>query len=313
MTQAAIPNGTVDLQALKGSAARHRKETIIRRLFLAAAVASVVVSAAIIFSLFGKAVDFLTQIDLSQLWSRGFFPRRGLFDMRTLLAGTIVVASIAMLVAAPLGLGAAIYLSEYANPRLRRVLKPVIEVLAGIPSVVLGFFALTWISPQIISRFVPNAGLFNLAAAGLAVGVLVMPLVASIAEDAMRAVPMSLREASYGLGARKRTTTLKVVFPAAVSGIVASLIVGLSRAIGETMVVAIVAGGTGGALLSWDPFQPGQTMTGAMASLAIGGDQVKGDVSAFQSLFFIGLLLFFLTLLLNVAGERFVRRVRQTY
>jgi phosphate transport system permease protein len=303
----------VDLQALRGSAARHRKETVIRRLFLAAAVASLVVSAAIIFSLFGKALDFLTQVDLSQLWSRGFFPRRGLFDMRTLLAGTIVVAAIAMLVAAPLGLGAAIYLSEYANPRLRRILKPIIEVLAGIPSVVLGFFALTWISPQIISRFVPNAGLFNLAAAGLAVGVLVMPLVASIAEDAMRAVPMSLREASYGLGARKRTTTLKVVFPAAVSGIVASLIVGLSRAIGETMVVAIVAGGTGGALLSWDPFQPGQTMTGAMASLAIGGDQVKGDVSAFQSLFFIGLLLFFLTLLLNVAGERFVRRVRQTY
>jgi phosphate transport system permease protein len=313
MTQAGIPNGMVDLQALRGSAARHRKETVIRRLFLAAAVASLVVSAAIIFSLFGKALDFLTQVDLSQLWSRGFFPRRGLFDMRTLLAGTIVVAAIAMLVAAPLGLGAAIYLSEYANPRLRRILKPIIEVLAGIPSVVLGFFALTWISPQIISRFVPNAGLFNLAAAGLAVGVLVMPLVASIAEDAMRAVPMSLREASYGLGARKRTTTLKVVFPAAVSGIVASLIVGLSRAIGETMVVAIVAGGTGGALLSWDPFQPGQTMTGAMASLAIGGDQVKGDVSAFQSLFFIGLLLFFLTLLLNVAGERFVRRVRQTY
>jgi phosphate transport system permease protein len=308
MAQAAI-----DLDALGGSRERHRKETIVRRIFLSAAVTSVVISVAIVGSLVGEAFTFLTNVDLGQLWQSGFFPRRGLFDLRTIIVGTLVIAGIAMLVATPLGLGAAMYLSEYANPRVRRLLKPIVELLAGIPSVVLGFFALTWVSPEIVQRLNPAAGIFNLMAAGLAVGILVMPMVASISEDAMRAVPQSLREASYGLGARKLTTTLRVVFPGAVSGIVASLIVGLSRAIGETMVVAMVAGGTGGALFTVNPYDNGQTMTGAMASLAIGGDQVKGDTSAFQSLFFIGLLLFLMTLVLNVISERFVRRVRERY
>jgi phosphate transport system permease protein len=308
MAQAAI-----GLDALGGSRERHRKETIVRRIFLSAAVTSVVISVAIVGSLVGEAFTFLTNVDLGQLWQSGFFPRRGLFDLRTIIVGTLVIAGIAMLVATPLGLGAAMYLSEYANPRVRRLLKPIVELLAGIPSVVLGFFALTWVSPEIVQRLNPAAGIFNLMAAGLAVGILVMPMVASISEDAMRAVPQSLREASYGLGARKLTTTLRVVFPGAVSGIVASLIVGLSRAIGETMVVAMVAGGTGGALFTVNPYDNGQTMTGAMASLAIGGDQVKGDTSAFQSLFFIGLLLFLMTLVLNVISERFVRRVRERY
>jgi phosphate transport system permease protein len=308
-----MAQAAVDLDALGGSGERHRKEAIVRRMFLSAAVVSVVISVAIVGSLVGEAFTFLTQVDMGQLWQSGFFPRRGLFDLRTIIAGTLVIAGIAMLVATPLGLGAAMYLSEYANPRIRRLLKPIVELLAGIPSVVLGFFALTWISPEIVQRLNPAAGIFNLMAAGLAVGILVMPMVASISEDAMRAVPHSLREASYGLGARKMTTTLRVVFPGAVSGIVASLIVGLSRAVGETMVVAMVAGGTGGALFTTDPYANGQTMTGAMASLAIGGDQVKGDTAAFQSLFFIGLLLFLMTLVLNVISERFVRRVRERY
>jgi phosphate transport system permease protein len=308
-----MAQAAVGLDALGGSRERHRKETIVRRIFLSAAVTSVVISVAIVGSLVGEAFTFLTNVDLGQLWQSGFFPRRGLFDLRTIIVGTLVIAGIAMLVATPLGLGAAMYLSEYANPRVRRLLKPIVELLAGIPSVVLGFFALTWVSPEIVQRLNPAAGIFNLMAAGLAVGILVMPMVASISEDAMRAVPQSLREASYGLGARKLTTTLRVVFPGAVSGIVASLIVGLSRAIGETMVVAMVAGGTGGALFTVNPYDNGQTMTGAMASLAIGGDQVKGDTSAFQSLFFIGLLLFLMTLVLNVISERFVRRVRERY
>ena len=307
----AMERELIDLDALGGSRERHRKERIVRRSFMGAAIVSVFISAAIIFSLLGEAFSFLSQIDLSQLWESGWFPRRGLFDVKTIVAGTAVIAAIAMLVATPLGLGAAMYLSEYANPRVRRVLKPIVELLAGIPSVVLGFFALTWISPEIIQKLNPNAGIFNLAAGGLAVGILVMPLVASIAEDAMRAVPLSLREASYGLGARKMTTTLRVVFPGAISGIVASLIVGFSRAIGETMVIAMVVGGQG--LFTIDPFESGQTMTGAMAQLAIGGDQVKGDTSAFQSLFFVGLLLFCMTLVLNVVSERFVRRVREKY
>jgi len=302
------------LLELQGSPARRRKERIVRGVFFALAAISVVVSATIVLALIQEAVQFVGAIGLGDLWQRGWFPRRGIFDVRTILVGTLVVTGIGMLVAAPLGLGAAIYLSEYARPRIRKLLKPILEIIAGIPSIVLGVFAFSWINPQIVDRFLcGDASFFNLGAAGVGVGVLVTPLVASIAEDAMRAVPMSLREGSYGLGARKRSTTIKIVFPAAISGIVAAVIVGMSRAIGETMVVAMAGGATGGSLFSADYCQPGQTMTGAMAALAIGGDQVKGDVSAFQSLYFVGLVLFLLTLGLNVLSGRIVRRVRQKY
>lgn len=282
-----------------------------RWLFKAAATTSILISALIVLSLVGKAVGFLQNVEPAELWSpTGWFPRRGAFDIRTIVAGTLLVAGIAMLVAAPLGLAAAIYLAEYARPRVRRWVKPVIEILAGIPSVVLGFFAITFLGPQIIQRINPSAGFFSMGAAGLAVGILVTPLVASIAEDAIRAVPRSLREAAYGMGARKVTTTLTIVVPAAVSGIVAALLVGVSRAIGETMIVAIAAGASGGSAFSLDPFQPGQTMTGAMTALAVGSDQVRGSDVTFPSLFFVGLLLFFITLLLNIAGARFVRKIR---
>jgi phosphate transport system permease protein len=304
---------TIDLEVLRGSSRRRRKESLIRALFLGAAIISILISAAIVFSLIGRALLFITSVDIGALWSTGWFPRRGLFDLKTIIAGTLIISGIAMIVATPLGLGAAVYLSEYATPRARRVLKPIVEVLAGIPSVVLGFFALVWISPEIVKRISSEASLFNMAAAGIGVGILVTPLVASISEDALRAVPMSLREASYGMGARKRTTTTHIVFPAAVSGIMASLIVGVSRAIGETMVVAIAAGGTGNSPFTLNPFDSGQTMTAAMTSLAIGSDQVKGAANTFESLYFVGLLLFAMTLVLNVASERFVRKVRQRY
>ncbi|MGH8927233.1 MAG: PstC family ABC transporter permease, partial [Acidimicrobiia bacterium] len=165
----------------------------------------------------------------------------------------------------------------------------------------------------ILQRILPGTQQSNLAAAGIGVGILIVPLVASISEDAMRAVPLSLREASYGLGAKRWHTSLRVVFPAALSGIVAALILGVSRAVGETMVVAIAAGATGGSLLTIDPRNGGQTMTGAMASLAIGSDQVAGASNAFQSLFFVGLLLFLLTFILNIISGRVVRRYRQRY
>jgi phosphate transport system permease protein len=187
----------------------------------------------------------------------------------------------------------------------------VLEILAGIPSVVLGFFALTVITPGVVKAMFGDANTFNLAAAGIAVGILSVPLVASVAEDAMRAVPNSLREASYGLGARKITTSLQVVFPAAVSGIVAAIILATSRAIGETMVVAVAAGTPQARTIN--PLDPGGTMTSAMVGLATGSDQVTGNSAAFQSLFFIGLLLFVITLVLNVAGDAFVRRARQRY
>jgi phosphate transport system permease protein len=298
---------------LTGNRARRRREALMRRLFLGSAAASILVSVAIVVSLLGEAYTFVANVDLVQLFGIGWFPRRGVYDLRTILAGTLLVTGIAMLVAGPLGLGAAIYLSEYANPRVRRLLKPTLEVLAGIPSVVLGFFALTWISPQVIQRIWEEAAGFNMGAAGLGVGILIIPLVASISEDALRAVPGSLREASYGLGASRMLTSLRVVVPAAVSGIVASLIVAVSRAIGETMVVAIAAGATGGSIFTLDPSKPGQTMTAAMAALAIGSDRVRGADYAFQSLFFVGLLLFIMTFTLNVISERFVRRVRQKY
>ena len=298
---------------LRGDPRRRRRETLIRQLFRGAAVLSVLISAAIVFTLLGRAVGFITGVDLSALWSQGWFPRRAAYDLLTIVGGTMVVGVIAMFVAAPLGLGAAIYLSEYARPKVRRILKPILELLAGIPSVVLGFFALTWISPEIIQRLNEGATLFNMAAAGVGVGILVTPLVASISEDSLRAVPAALREAAYGMGARKRTAVLKVVFPAAISGIVASLIIGISRAIGETMVVALAAGGTGGSARTFNPFDPGQTMTAAMTSLAIGSDQVKGAEFTFESLFFVGLMLFVMTLVLNVLSERFVRKVRESY
>jgi phosphate transport system permease protein len=285
-----------------------------RGLFFSAAFLAVVISVAIVASLAGGAMQFLSKVDFGTLWSRGWFPRRNLFDVKTIFVGTLMVSVIAMVVAAPLGLGAALYLSEYASRRSRRFLKPILETLASVPSVVMAFFALRFISPEVVQRlFGSDVPIFNIAAAGIAVGLLVTPLVASVAEDAMYAVPNSLREASVGLGARRRTTSIRVVMPAAVSGITAALILGLSRAIGETMIVAIVAGGTGGSLFSLDPLHGGQTMTAAITALATGSDQVRGSGPAYESLFFVGLLLFLLTLALNLGAERFVRRVRSQY
>ena len=297
---------------LRISAGRRRRESGVRAFFLAAAAVSILITGAIVFSLLGNALYFLINVDTTALFAEGWFPRRGMYGIATIVAGTFVISAVAMLVATPLGLGAGIYLSEYASPRVRRMLKPILEILASIPSVVLGFFALTWISPNIIQPLT-GAPLSNMASAGLAVGILITPLVASISEDAMHAVPDYLREAAYGLGARKRTTTLRVVVPAAVSGVVAALLLGVSRAIGETMIVAIAAGGTGGSLFEINPFEPGQTMTAAMTALAIGSDQVRGAELTFESLFFVGMLLFLMTLTLNLISDAFVRRVRRAY
>lgn len=298
---------------LRGSAGRRRRELIIRTLFFLAAGTAVLISALIVVTLAGEAVLFITRVDTSSLLGAAWQPRAGDYGMPPIIVGTFVIATIAMLVAAPLGLGAAIFLAEYASPRLRRTIKPILEVLAAIPSVVLGFFALTVISPTIIGPICPGpTPIFNMAGAGIAVGILITPLVASISEDAMYAVPSALREASYGLGARKRVTSLRIVFPAAVSGIVAALIVGFSRAIGETMIVALAAGGVGGAVFNLNPCLPGQTMTAAMTALAVGSDQAGGGI-AYASLFFVGLLLFVMTLALNLFSERFVRRIRSAY
>ena len=304
--------------SLTTSGRRKRRDTAARWIFRSAAVVTFIVTVLIIFTLVVDSWGFLVELSRAQglgaLNDIGWFPRRGLFDIATLVVGTLIVTGIAMLVAMPLGLGTAVYLAEYARPRVRRVLKPIIEVLAGIPSVVLGYFAISFINPNIIVTLFSSANkAFTLAAAGVAVGILTVPIIATVAEDALRAVPLSLREAAYGLGSQRLQATFRVVVPAAISGIVASLILGISRAIGETMVVAIAAGAVGGGLFRLNPLEPGQTMTAAMAALGFGSDQVAGDNLAFQSLYFVGLLLFIMTLLLNVVSNRLVARVREVY
>ena len=311
MTAASTPAPAAS--RLRGTANRRRNERAIRLVLLAAAVVSILVSIGIVLSLVFEAISFLSQIQLSQLFAAGWFPRRGQFSIPTVLAGTLIITGVAIAIAAPIGLASAIYLSEYASRRVRSTVKPILEILAGIPSVVLGFFALRFISPNVVQALFTDAKAFSLLAAGIGVGILTIPLVASISEDAMRAVPLSLREASYGLGSRRLGTSVKVVVPAAISGIVAAMILAVSRAVGETMVVALAAGATAGSLFTLNPLGPGQTLTGAIASLAAGSDQVTGNTAAFQSLFFLGLLLFLMTLGLNILGDAFVRRTRQTY
>ncbi len=290
-----------------------------RRMMLIAGLSSVFISVLILWNIFSEAWEFVSasEFEWSLLTDIGWFPRRNKFDLATLFVGTLWITGIAILVAAPVGLGVAIYLAEYANSKVRTYVKPMIETLASIPSVVLGFFAISFISPDILkpggSIFGIDFGIFSLLSAGIGVGILSVPIVASIAEDAMRAVPKELREASYGLGARKATTALRVVFPAALSGISAAIIVAVSRAIGETMVVFIAAGGSGGAIFEANPTEPGQTITAAMASLGAGTDSVAGSGIAFQSLYFLGALLFIMTLLLNVFSDAIVRRFRQVY
>ena len=301
---------TVDLT---GDKRRLRKEATVHWLLFGAAMFSVVVSALIVFSLVRETWTFVSQVEWASLWTDGWFPRRGQYDVKTLVVGSLIVTVFGMVLAVPVGLGAAIYLSEYAHERVRKILKPVLETIAAVPSVVIGFFVLSFLSPEIIQRLREGTPQQTMAAAGLGVGILLIPLIASVAEDAMRSVPNTLREASYGMGAKKVTTVTRIVFPAALSGVVASLILGISRALGETMVVFIAAGKSGGALFETDPFQGGLTMTAGMASIAAGTDQVVGEALTFQSLFFVGMLLFVVTFALNLVADRIVLKYRQRY
>jgi phosphate transport system permease protein len=223
---------------------------------------------------------------------------------------TAMTSLIAMLVAVPLGLAAAIYLSEYASPRARSILKPALEVLAGVPTVVYGYFALTFMTPILRAIFGQDTvQIYNTASAGIVMGIMILPMISSISEDALSAVPRSLREASYGLGATKFETALQVVVPAAFSGIAAAVILGVSRAIGETMIVAIAAGS--GPAFTFNPFQAAETMTGHIARIS-GGD-LSYDSIDYDSLFAIALTLFFVTLALNLISQRVVARFREKY
>ena len=318
VSTAPTPTSSTTL-VLRTNPRRRRSDAVARWVFRFAALSTFLITLLIIGILLVDAVEYLTKLadtddGLGSLFDIGWFPRRGIFDIGTLVVGTLIVTSIAMLIAVPLGIGAAIYLAEYARPRVRRICKPIIEVLAGIPSVVIGYFAIAFINPELVVNLFSGANrAFTLLAAGIGVGILTIPIIASVAEDSLRAVPMALREAAFGLGAQRHQTSFRVVVPAGISGIVAAFILGMSRAIGETMVVAIAAGAVGGGLFRLTPLEPGQTMTAAMAALGFGSDQVAGDDLAFQSLYFIGLLLFCMTFLLNFVSDRLVARVREVY
>ena len=286
-------------------------ENIIQVFLFFAAGISILTTLGIVYELGKEALNFFSQISfLDFLFHTKWNPQIGDFGILPLLSATLMTSSIAMLVALPIGLSTAIYLSEYASRKARNFLKPILEVLAGIPTVVYGYFALTFITPllrSILGRDVVE--IYNTASAGIVIGILIIPMVSSMSEDALSAVPRSLREASYGLGATKIETAIKVVVPAAFSGIAAAFIVAISRAIGETMIVAIAAGA--GPNFTINPFRPAETMTGHIVRIS-GGD-LSYDSIDYNSIFAIGLFLFFITLSLNIFSQRIVRRFREVY
>ncbi len=299
-------------------------EKIIRVILFLCGAISILTTVGIVYELGKEALLFFQAPEVSLL---EFFtgtewqPAIMKFGIWPLVLGTVITSVLAMLVALPLGLGSAIYLSEYASERARNVLKPLLEILAGIPTVVYGFFALNFMTPLLRRIFGDGVvQIFNSASAGIVVGILIIPLVASLSEDALHAVPRSLREAAYGLGATRLETSLKVVVPAALSGIAAAFVVAISRAIGETMVVAIAAGsGPKNFTLGQDglfnfvlnPFLSAETMTGHIVRIS-GGD-LSYDSIDYNSIFAIGLLLFVLTLVLNIISRRIVARFREVY
>ena len=304
---------TISAEELQTASGRRLRSSLARWMFLLASAITILISGLIIWTIASEAWTFASQVAADQLQTIGWFPRRGMFDIGTLILNSAQIAVVSMIVAVPSGLGAAIYLSEYAHPRVRRIMKPTLELLASVPSVVLGVFAISFITPVVLSKFFDEINFFNKLAAGIGVGLLVIPLIASISEDALRAIPRDLREASAGLGARKATTAIRVVIPAALSGLMAAIIVGFSRAIGETMVVTIASGGGDTSLFETSIKESGGTVTSAMAALGLGTDQVAGNDLAFQSLYFLGALLFIITLVMNMLGNLIVRRMQERY
>ena len=274
---------------------------------------SVLITVGIVLALLLPALAFLGEVSVWDFltgtrWAPTF--ANADFGVLPLITGTFWTTVIGLAIAVPFGLGAAVYLAEYADPRVRKIVKPVLEVLAGIPSVVYGYFALTFVAPVLLSRILRiDVGTYSVLAAGLVLGVMIIPTVASLSEDAMSAVPQSLRHGSLALGANKMRTTLRVVFPAAVSGIAASIVLALSRAVGETMIVALAAGTR--AQIVTHPTSNGQTMTGFIAQTAT-GESTPGTLT-YNTLFAVGLLLFAITLVINIVSIRLVRRFREAY
>jgi phosphate transport system permease protein len=287
------------------------KERVIELLLLAAAFSSVAITVGIVGTLAYESASFFAHVPLwdfltDTLWTPLFAAPR--FGIMPLVSGTLVTTAVALAVALPVGTVVAIYLSEFAPAVVREVIKPVLELLSAVPTVVYGYFALQFMSP-LLQKLIPGLPTFNMLSAGVVMGIMIIPYVSSLSEDAMRAVPMSLREGAYALGANRIVTALRVVYPAALSGVVASYILAISRAIGETMIVAIAAGMQPN--LTFDPREPAATITAFIVQVSL-GDLPHGSIG-YQSIFAAGLTLFLLTLVFNILGYVLRRRFREVY
>jgi phosphate transport system permease protein len=307
------------LATLKKRPLKRWTEVLIKLTLVGCATVSLVTTAAIIIVLFSETFTFFKEVSFSEFfldinaqWQPKIEPVQ--FNVWELVAGTLNVVLWSLIIAIPLGLAAAIYLSEYANPRTRRVLKPVLEALAGVPTVVYAYFALTFVTQDILKPGLEGNGItdvpiFNSFAASLMLAVMILPTIASVSEDAMANVPRSLREGAYGLGSTRMEVALRVVVPAALSGIIASVLLAIARVVGETMIVAVAAGSTPNLTLA--PFETIQTMTGYMLQVGL-GDAARGTID-YQSIFAVGAVLFMMTLVFNIAAQLIVGRYREQY
>jgi phosphate transport system permease protein len=302
------PNGEIDLRKRP-----NLKEGLIQGFLFACGVISIFTTIGIVVVLFEESWRFFGSPEVSIVeffTTTTWQPQIGAFGIWPLLTSTLMVTFFAMIVAIPIGIAVAIYLSEYAQERTRKLVKPTLEVLAGIPTVVYGYFALTWFTPQLRNVFGSDTvQIYNTLSAGLVMGVLILPLIATMCEDALYAVPRSLREAAYGVGATRLETAVRIVVPAATSGLAAAILLGISRAIGETMIVAIAAGA--GPKFTLNPFAGAETITGHIVRIS-GGDLSYESID-YNSLFALALVLFFMTLILNLISQRIVRKFREEY
>ena len=289
-------------------------ESVVKFFITLSAFAAILISIAIVFTLLTEAINFfqdpkvtIREYFTATRWTPTF--KNPVYGVLPLISSTLYIAFIACLISFPLGLFSAIYLSEFASRRTRKVIKPIMEILAGVPTVVFGYFALNWITPNVVQRFIPGSGVFNAISAGIAVGIMIIPTIASISDDALNAVPKSLRMGSLALGSTRRITALKIMLPAALSGIIASFILGFSRAIGETMIVTIAGGQY--PELNLDPRKAMYTITSSIVNVSL-GDTPHGT-TAYNALFALGITLFIMTFVLNIFSDYIARKYRKEY
>ncbi|MDI6816902.1 MAG: phosphate ABC transporter permease subunit PstC [Actinomycetota bacterium] len=290
---------------------RKIKERLVYSVLLGCVLISVLTTVGIILSLITETFSFFQEVPIGKFltdtrWTPLFADKH--FGIMPLVAGTLIILVGASLVALPIGLASALYLSAYAKPGVRKIVKPLLEILAGIPTVVYGYFALTFVTP-LLRTFIPDMSIFNALSASIVVGIMIIPMVSSLSEDALMAVPHSLREAGFALGATKFEVATKIVLPAGLSGVIASFILAISRAIGETMIVTLAAGST--PKLTLNPLESIQTMTAYIVQVSM-GDTPQGTI-VYKTIFAVGMLLFLITLAMNILGQMVTRRYREVY